>query len=111
MSRKEFTRKTKAKGFERSNGLCEKCSAKLKVGEAEFDHVLPCALGGDNSLDNLEVLCRSCHKDKTADDVRGIRKADRIRDKRSGAFKKRSSFPANRNGRFKVKLNGTVIER
>lgn len=88
MSRKEFSRKTRVQAFARCGGRCEKCSAHLKVGEGEYDHVLPAELGGDASLENCQVICRACHKAKTAGDIRAIRKSDRMRDKHTGAFKR-----------------------
>lgn len=88
MSRREFSRKTRAQAFTRCGGRCEKCSAHLKVGEGEYDHILEAALGGDNSLDNCQVLCVPCHREKTRTGVRAIRKSDRMRDKHSGAFKR-----------------------
>jgi 5-methylcytosine-specific restriction protein A len=47
----------------------------------EFDHRIPCAEGGDNSLENCDVLCRNCHGAKTKKDVPRIAKGKRIRDK------------------------------
>jgi 5-methylcytosine-specific restriction endonuclease McrA len=32
----------------------------------EVEHRLPLADGGTNELDNLQLLCRDCHKKKTA---------------------------------------------
>lgn len=90
--RRDFPRKIKAQAILRANGCCEKCSAKLKVGEAEVDHVLPDALGGEPVLSNAEVLCSHCHKAKTGDDVRRIRKADRQRDRHTGALAKSSQI-------------------
>lgn len=88
--RRDFPRKVKAQAILRANGCCEACSAKLKVGEAEVDHILPDALGGEPILSNARVLCRVCHGGKTADDIRRIRKADRQRDRHSGASAKPS---------------------
>lgn len=90
--RRDFPRKVKAQAILRANGCCEKCSAKLKVGEAEVDHVLPDALGGEPVLGNAEVLCRVCHAEKTAGDISRIRKADRQRDRHSGALAKPSQI-------------------
>ena len=87
--RQNFSRKVKAQAILRANGCCEACGGKLKVGEAEVDHVLPDALGGEPVLENARVLCRVCHVGKTGDDIRRIRKADRQRDKHTGAFAKR----------------------
>ena len=32
----------------------------------EIDHIIELAAGGTNSLDNLQPLCKPCHKQKTA---------------------------------------------
>lgn len=87
--RRDFPRKVKAQAILRANGCCEACGARLKVGEAEVDHVLPDALGGEPVLSNARVLCRVCHAGKTADDIGRIRKADRQRDKNTGALRPR----------------------
>ncbi len=87
MSRREFPRKIKAAAIARAAGHCEKCKAVLKPREAEVDHVLPDILGGEPVLANAQVLCAVCHKEKTATDIRRTRKADKQRDKASGAIK------------------------
>lgn len=90
--RQNFPRKVKAQAILRANGCCEECGAKLKVGEAEVDHVLPDALGGEPILTNAKVLCKVCHRGKTTEDIGRIRKADRARDKHTGALAKPSFF-------------------
>jgi 5-methylcytosine-specific restriction endonuclease McrA len=92
MSRQEFSRKTKAAIIARADGKCEKCSGTLKPREGEVDHILPCALGGEATIANGRLLCRVCHATKTADDIRRTRKADRSRDKASGAVKPSSAL-------------------
>ena len=92
MARLEFTRKIKAQIITRANGKCEKCSAMLKIGEGEVDHILPCALGGEATVANGRLLCRVCHVEKTADDIRRVRKSDRQRDKASGAVRPKSAL-------------------
>ena len=84
--RREFPRKVRAAAIARAAGCCEKCRAVLKKGEAEVDHILEDALGGEPVLANAQVLCSPCHKEKTADRIAKIRKADRARDKASGAI-------------------------
>jgi len=88
--RRDFPRKVKAQAILRAGGCCEACSARLKVGEAEVDHILPDALGGEPALSNARVLCRVCHRGKTDEDIGRIRKADRQRDKQTGAARPRS---------------------
>ena len=85
--RREFSRKIKAQAIARANGCCERCHAVLKPREAEVDHILEDALGGEPILANAQTLCKPCHKAKTADRIAKIRKADRARDKASGAIK------------------------
>lgn len=84
--RREFPRKVRQAALDRAKGHCEKCSAVLKKREGEVDHILPDILGGEPVLANAMVLCRPCHVEKTGVDVRRARKADRQRDKDSGAY-------------------------
>lgn len=92
--RREFPRKVKAAAHARAAGKCERCSAVLKPREGEVDHILEDALGGEPVLANAQVLCRPCHAEKTADRIAKIRKADRQRDKASGAIRPKQSFPS-----------------
>ena len=107
----EFSRKQRAQIALRAGGMCEACGAKLKIGEGDADHVLPVALGGESSIENGRWICRPCHRGKTADDVRRIRKADRQRDKHTGAFKSRSTIPGSRRSPWKRKMNGEIVRR
>ena len=85
--RRDFPRKVKAAALARAAGKCERCKAVLKPREGEVDHILPDILGGEPVLANAQVLCRPCHAEKTAADIQRTRKADRQRDKHSGAVK------------------------
>ena len=84
--RKEFPRKVKAAALLRAKDACEACGAPIKPPKLHYDHVLPCALGGEPTLANCQVLCVPCHVEKTGDDVRRVRKADRMRDRHTGAL-------------------------
>lgn len=89
MPRAEFTKKQRAEIWSRAAGRCEKCGAKLKVGEGEYDHVIPCALGGDATVNNAQLLCRVCHSKKThKHDRPRISKAERQRAKHLGLWPK-----------------------
>ncbi len=37
----------------------------------EVDHIVPKDAGGDDSFDNLQALCKSCHSSKTLREVHG----------------------------------------
>lgn len=85
----EFSKKVRVEAFARCEGKCEKCQAKLKVGEAEFDHIVSFWLSRDSSLENCQVLCIPCHRGvgaKTADDQRIIAKVKRTKMKHEGTF-------------------------
>lgn len=107
----EFSPKTKAARFLHAAGRCEGCGVKLRPGNIEYDHEIPVALGGDNSIDNCRCLCRNCHGAKTSGhDVPAIAKAKRRQRAHIGA-KKPSKFRAARSGDLKIKIDGTVVDR
>lgn len=87
MKRLEFNRKTRRLIIQRAAGKCEVCKAALKAGEGEIDHILPAVLGGSAEISNGRLLCRVCHCEKSADDIRRARKADKQRDKATGAIR------------------------
>lgn len=110
--RRDFPRKVKAQAILRANGCCEECGAKLKVGEADVDHVLPDALGGEPVLSNARVLCKVCHRGKTTDDIGRIRKADRARDKHTGALRTAyRPIPGSKASGLRKRMDGTVERR
>jgi len=45
-------------------GKCACCKAKL--GSYHLDHIMPLALGGANSDDNIQLLCPTCNLQKNA---------------------------------------------
>jgi 5-methylcytosine-specific restriction endonuclease McrA len=91
--RQEFSRKTKAKAFERCKGFCESCGVKLTVGKYHYDHEIPDALGGENVLENCKVLCTACHGTKTAtEDVPRIAKAARQHDRFHGIIRPKGTL-------------------
>jgi 5-methylcytosine-specific restriction endonuclease McrA len=76
LSRKEFSVKTKKAALKRANGKCEGCEQPLKDGGFHFDHAKPDGLSGNTDLENCQVLCVGCHKLKTREDTKIMRKAD-----------------------------------
>ena len=100
MPRVEFSRKIRRQIIMRAAGKCERCNAVLKPREGEVDHILAAEFGGEATAANGQLLCRPCHKEKTARDIRAIRKSDRQRDKHIGATKKSTSFQRPEGARF-----------
>lgn len=109
--RREFSAKIKAQAAERANGHCENCTRKLMTGDFHYDHEIPDGLGGEPTLENCRVLCRSCHSEKTMrQDVPMIAKAKRNYRKARG-IRKPSKMAGSRDSRYKRKLDGTVVLR
>jgi 5-methylcytosine-specific restriction protein A len=51
------------------------CHAAGRIRAAdEVDHVVPLAIGGPDTDDNLQALCIDCHRRKSAAE-RGVRRA------------------------------------
>jgi 5-methylcytosine-specific restriction protein A len=91
MSRREFSRKIMAAAALRASGHCEICTCRLREGGFHYDHRIPDALGGEPTLDNCQVLCRSCHGSKTTKrDIPTISKSKRNFNKAHGIKKPRS---------------------
>lgn len=44
---------------------CAKCGADGDDVRLELDHIIPVAEGGQDDLDNAQLLCPPCHKPKT----------------------------------------------
>jgi 5-methylcytosine-specific restriction enzyme A len=111
--RKEFSTRTKALAFQRSNGRCEndKCAARLSYGKFHYDHTNPDGLTGSNDLANCRVLCTACHREKTRNDVGNIAKAKRREARKIGAHKSRNPLPGGKGSPWKRKLNGTWEKR
>jgi 5-methylcytosine-specific restriction protein A len=80
--RRTFSAETKRLAWKRCNHQCQNCTAQVTgAGDIEFDHVVPWELSHDSSLGNCQILCLTCHDDKTAGrDVPAIAKADRAAD-------------------------------
>lgn len=58
-----ITDEIKNKLLKLQNNKCNECKEILEK-KYEIDHIRPLANGGDNELDNLQILCKPCHKNK-----------------------------------------------
>jgi hypothetical protein len=48
--------------FERDGGHCVECGGAFDL---QYDHILPVALGGATTLENLQLLCADCNRRKS----------------------------------------------
>lgn len=109
--RREFPARIKAQAALRANGHCESCTRRLLTSDFNYDHDTPDGLGGEPTLANCKVLCRSCHKLKTTtEDVPRIAKAKRNYRKARG-IRKSSKFACSRDSKWKRKISGEVVGR
>ncbi|MCK5608048.1 HNH endonuclease [Candidatus Pacearchaeota archaeon] len=59
--RKRISKKLRATLIQNENCSCSKCGKKSL--SLRIHHKKPVALGGTNAPENLEVLCKDCHRD------------------------------------------------
>ena len=57
---KNFNRNILSKGFH----YCVNCGETNKR-LLTIDHIVPLSAGGDNSKDNIQILCHDCHRVRT----------------------------------------------
>jgi hypothetical protein len=87
--RREFPLSVRKLAFKRccrdGKPYCESCPVELRAGNIIYEHVDPDGLGGDPTLENCKVHCKSCADVKTfTEDNPRMQKADRVLKKNFG---------------------------
>lgn len=59
--REHITREVRIEVWQRDAGRCVECGAQESL---EFDHIIPFAMGGGNTVRNLQLLCGDCNRRK-----------------------------------------------
>jgi 5-methylcytosine-specific restriction endonuclease McrA len=62
--RNPIPREVRRAVFERDGGKCTECGSTFDL---QYDHVIPVALGGATTVENLQLLCADCNREKGAD--------------------------------------------
>jgi len=110
--RAEFSKSTKLAAFQRANGACEKCTAKLFPSNTEYHHGTECTFGGAAEFHNCVVLCKACHAGITGERAAVIAKSNRIRNAHLGIKPRKSRpMPGSRASGLRKRMNGQVERR
>jgi 5-methylcytosine-specific restriction enzyme A len=112
---RRFTIGVKRAAWRRCGGQCDGCTAPLVDGGIVYDHVEPWELSRDSSVENCQVLCKTCDAIKTYRiDAPMLAKVDRQHDRAIGAAGPghgRRPLPCGRRSRWRKKLSGEVEQR
>ena len=65
LSIRKFSDKDKRTAYERQNGICPICGEYHTIDEMEGDHIIPWSKGGKTTIDNLQMLCKKCNREKS----------------------------------------------
>ena len=110
--RRSISKKERAEIFNARNGKCHICDQKIHPQEKwDIEHIIPLALGGADSGDNLDLAHQSCHRDKTKADVGRLAKAKRQARYHSGKKLSKSPLPCGKSSKWKRKLDGSLVLR
>ncbi len=119
--RRRLTRVEFAQLMLEQGGRCAACRRKLQAHLIVDEHLTPLDLMGSNDLSNRALLCTTCARGKTDDDLANIRHGRRVRgetgQKRRRANRKLKpwtqprTFLTNRDGPLKRRMNGQVVRR
>jgi len=110
-NRKPLTRKQRIVLFLRQDGRCPNCGQKLETKGSQpvavDEHLNPLWRGGSNDLTNRELWCVPCTKPKTAIEATQRAKSNKLIGKAAGLKSRRPIYQ----GKFKRKMDGTVVDR
>lgn len=62
--RKRYSQTTRKIIYERAKGCCQLCGTKITFEEMTLDHIIPLAVGGLDSEENLQASCYACNQFK-----------------------------------------------
>jgi 5-methylcytosine-specific restriction protein A len=95
--------------WERFGGRCALTGRKLRPGDHyDFDHIIALANGGEHRENNLQLVSREAHREKTRQDVALKSKAARVRAKHLGIAKPKSSLS---HPTLRKKMDGSVVPK
>lgn len=60
-NRKRYPDEVRKMVYDNANGRCQLCGRKITYKEATMDHIIARAVGGIDSVENLQCACRPCN--------------------------------------------------
>ena len=110
--RKALTPKQRLKMFLQHEGVCVICKGRIDgVRERWIDeHIIALADGGTNDLENRGPAHEKCARKKTSSEA-GTRSRHRKAAERHLGAKGSGGFATNRGGKYKRKMDGTLVCR
>lgn len=60
-----FTKSERRTMYERQNGVCALCQESFSENEMQADHIIPWSRGGKTVLENGQMLCAPCNREKS----------------------------------------------
>lgn len=104
--------RVKLRVWMRANGKCEACTRQLFGVVPQFDHTIALINGGEHREFNLRLICDTCHKGKSKDDIAEKSVIYYKRLKNAGIKKKHSRpLPGTKASGLKKKFDGSVERR
>lgn len=121
LARRKLTRIEFAQLMLDQNGRCAACQEKLRADLIVDEHLTALDHGGSNDLSNRALYCTACARTKTEDDLAESLHGRRVRGEIGQKYRRRMrqlkpwtqppTFPTNRDGPLKRKMNGQVVRR
>lgn len=62
---RSFSKKDKSTMYHRQKGHCKRCRRKFEIDKMEADHITPWSEGGKTHLENGQMLCKKCNREKS----------------------------------------------
>ncbi len=67
--RKQFTEVDRLNIYNKYKSKCNHCKCNVEINNLHIDHIRPLSNGGTNDIENLQILCKSCHKIKCENEI------------------------------------------
>ena len=110
MRRKRFSASAYEARLKEYDGCCAACKMKITPATGlEWDHIIDLQFGGEDVIENLQPMCRGCHKSKTGKGATARAKADRRRQRNLGIRKSKRPLPGSKGSGFRKKFDGTIV--